>query len=195
MLVGRSNNVGSRRSGSGSPATRPSRRATSSRSDAGRLLEHTRRADILVVAAGIPKLVTGEMVKDGVIVVDVGINPDARPGDRQDAARRRRRLRQRRRAAPRRSRPCPAASDRSPTSGCCATRSGQRGSSATAELRVVPGRSRPSRTLAATHHDPWTASGEPSEDGSPDLANGRSGCHTWRVAPLRRSRSGRTCAR
>jgi methylenetetrahydrofolate dehydrogenase (NADP+) / methenyltetrahydrofolate cyclohydrolase len=42
---------------------------------AGRLKEHTSRADILVVAAGVPKLVTGAMVKEGVIAVDVGINP------------------------------------------------------------------------------------------------------------------------
>jgi methylenetetrahydrofolate dehydrogenase (NADP+)/methenyltetrahydrofolate cyclohydrolase len=42
---------------------------------AGRLEEHTSTADILVVAAGVPKLVTGAMVKEGVIAVDVGINP------------------------------------------------------------------------------------------------------------------------
>ena len=35
---------------------------------------HTRQADILVVAAGKPGLVTGDMVKDGAVVVDVGIN-------------------------------------------------------------------------------------------------------------------------
>jgi methylenetetrahydrofolate dehydrogenase (NADP+)/methenyltetrahydrofolate cyclohydrolase len=35
---------------------------------------HTRRADILVVAAGKPKAVTGDMVKEGVVVVDVGVN-------------------------------------------------------------------------------------------------------------------------
>jgi methylenetetrahydrofolate dehydrogenase (NADP+)/methenyltetrahydrofolate cyclohydrolase len=41
---------------------------------------HTRRADILIVAAGRPKFVTGDMVKPGAVVVDVGINrvPDAR---------------------------------------------------------------------------------------------------------------------
>ncbi len=31
-------------------------------------------ADILVAAVGIPKFITGDMVKDGVIVIDVGIN-------------------------------------------------------------------------------------------------------------------------
>lgn len=35
---------------------------------------HTRRADILIVAAGRPKTVTGDMVKEGVVVIDVGVN-------------------------------------------------------------------------------------------------------------------------
>jgi methylenetetrahydrofolate dehydrogenase (NADP+)/methenyltetrahydrofolate cyclohydrolase len=35
---------------------------------------HTKRADILIVAAGKPKAVTGDMVKDGVVVIDVGVN-------------------------------------------------------------------------------------------------------------------------
>ena len=35
---------------------------------------HTRRADILIVAAGRPKAVTGDMVKEGVVVIDVGVN-------------------------------------------------------------------------------------------------------------------------
>ncbi|MFC1900180.1 bifunctional methylenetetrahydrofolate dehydrogenase/methenyltetrahydrofolate cyclohydrolase FolD [Chloroflexota bacterium] len=35
---------------------------------------HTKRADILVVAAGKPKAVTGDMVKEGVVVIDVGVN-------------------------------------------------------------------------------------------------------------------------
>lgn len=38
------------------------------------LARHTRRADVLVVAAGRPGLVTREMVKPGAAVVDVGIN-------------------------------------------------------------------------------------------------------------------------
>jgi methylenetetrahydrofolate dehydrogenase (NADP+) / methenyltetrahydrofolate cyclohydrolase len=42
---------------------------------AGRLEEHTLRADILVVAAGVPGVVDGSMVSEGVIAVDVGINP------------------------------------------------------------------------------------------------------------------------
>lgn len=38
------------------------------------LATHTRRADILIVAAGRPKFVTGPMIKPGAVVVDVGIN-------------------------------------------------------------------------------------------------------------------------
>jgi len=38
------------------------------------LKEHTLKADILVVAVGKEKLITADMVKDGVIVLDVGIN-------------------------------------------------------------------------------------------------------------------------
>ncbi len=38
---------------------------------------HTRRADILVVAVGKEKLITADMVKEGVIVVDVGMNRNA----------------------------------------------------------------------------------------------------------------------
>jgi methylenetetrahydrofolate dehydrogenase (NADP+) / methenyltetrahydrofolate cyclohydrolase len=35
----------------------------------------TRQADILIVAAGVAGLVTGDMVKEGVIAIDVGIDP------------------------------------------------------------------------------------------------------------------------
>lgn len=38
------------------------------------LASHTRRADLLIVAVGKEKLITKDMVKEGVIVVDVGIN-------------------------------------------------------------------------------------------------------------------------
>jgi methylenetetrahydrofolate dehydrogenase (NADP+)/methenyltetrahydrofolate cyclohydrolase len=38
------------------------------------LAHHTRDAEILIVAAGRPGLVTGEMLSPGVVVVDVGIN-------------------------------------------------------------------------------------------------------------------------
>lgn len=36
--------------------------------------EHVRRAEILVVAVGVPHLVKGDWVKEGAIVVDIGIN-------------------------------------------------------------------------------------------------------------------------
>ena len=41
---------------------------------------HTKEADILVVATGRPKMITGNMVKPGAIVIDVGINrlPDGK---------------------------------------------------------------------------------------------------------------------
>ena len=35
---------------------------------------HTKRADILIVAVGKEKLITSDMVKEGVVVIDVGIN-------------------------------------------------------------------------------------------------------------------------
>jgi len=38
------------------------------------LAAHTRRADVLCVAAGRPRTVAGDMVKDGAWVIDVGIN-------------------------------------------------------------------------------------------------------------------------
>ena len=38
------------------------------------LAEHTRRADVLCVAAGRPRMITGDMVKDGAWVIDVGVN-------------------------------------------------------------------------------------------------------------------------
>lgn len=38
------------------------------------LKSHTKKADILVVAVGKPNLITADMVKEGVVVIDVGIN-------------------------------------------------------------------------------------------------------------------------
>ena len=38
------------------------------------LAEMTKLADVLVVACGVPKLITADMVKDGVVVIDAGIN-------------------------------------------------------------------------------------------------------------------------
>jgi len=38
------------------------------------LAGHCRRADILCVAAGKPRFITGDMVKEGAVVIDVGVN-------------------------------------------------------------------------------------------------------------------------
>ncbi|MGH3035076.1 MAG: bifunctional 5,10-methylenetetrahydrofolate dehydrogenase/5,10-methenyltetrahydrofolate cyclohydrolase [Gaiellaceae bacterium] len=75
VLVGRSNNVGKPALWLGLARGATVVSAHHFTSQAGRLPEHTLRADILVVAVGIPHLVTGDMVKEGVIAVDVGINP------------------------------------------------------------------------------------------------------------------------
>ncbi|MFL5584230.1 MAG: bifunctional 5,10-methylenetetrahydrofolate dehydrogenase/5,10-methenyltetrahydrofolate cyclohydrolase, partial [Gemmatimonadaceae bacterium] len=50
------------------------------------LADHTRRADILIVAAGRARVVTAEMVKPGAVVIDVGTNrvsdPTSKTGTR-----------------------------------------------------------------------------------------------------------------
>ena len=43
------------------------------------LQDHTRRADLLIAAIGKPHFVTADMVKPGVVVIDVGINRIADP--------------------------------------------------------------------------------------------------------------------
>jgi methylenetetrahydrofolate dehydrogenase (NADP+)/methenyltetrahydrofolate cyclohydrolase len=42
--------------------------------DKGDLISHAKRADVLVVAVGKPEMVKGDWIKDGAIVIDVGIN-------------------------------------------------------------------------------------------------------------------------
>lgn len=39
-----------------------------------KLAEKTKKADILVAAVGIPNFITGDMIKEGAVVIDVGIN-------------------------------------------------------------------------------------------------------------------------
>ena len=41
------------------------------------LKAHTLKADILVAAAGVPQLITGDMVKPGATVIDVGVHRTA----------------------------------------------------------------------------------------------------------------------
>ena len=38
------------------------------------MAEHVRRADIIIAAAGWPNTITADMVKDGAVVIDVGVN-------------------------------------------------------------------------------------------------------------------------
>ena len=42
---------------------------------------HTKRADILIVAAGVAKAVTADMVKPGAVVIDVGVNEVGRTAE------------------------------------------------------------------------------------------------------------------
>ncbi len=76
VLVGRSNNVGKPALWLGLARNATVVSAHHHTAEAGRLEQHTREADILVVAVGVPRLVTGAMVKPGAIVIDVGINPE-----------------------------------------------------------------------------------------------------------------------
>jgi methylenetetrahydrofolate dehydrogenase (NADP+)/methenyltetrahydrofolate cyclohydrolase len=43
-------------------------------SNRGNLAKHTQVADILVVAAGVPQLIGADLVKEGAVILDVGIN-------------------------------------------------------------------------------------------------------------------------
>ena len=74
VVVGRSNNVGK-------PAVSLAyaRQASVESIDGwasrtGQLGRHTRRADVLIVAAGVPGLIRSEHIRDGAIVLDIGIN-------------------------------------------------------------------------------------------------------------------------
>jgi methylenetetrahydrofolate dehydrogenase (NADP+)/methenyltetrahydrofolate cyclohydrolase len=42
---------------------------------------HCRRADILIVAAGVPEYVRGDMIKPGAVVIDVGVNEVGRTAE------------------------------------------------------------------------------------------------------------------
>ncbi len=75
VVVGASNIVGSpmavmlsRENSSGKATTTICHKYTKD------LTQHTINADILIVAAGQPSLIKAEMVKEGVVVIDVGIN-------------------------------------------------------------------------------------------------------------------------
>jgi methylenetetrahydrofolate dehydrogenase (NADP+)/methenyltetrahydrofolate cyclohydrolase len=74
VLVGRSNNVGKPAAILGLQRNATVISAHRYTSDAGRLAEHTLSADILIVAVGVPKLIGAELVAQGAIVIDIGIN-------------------------------------------------------------------------------------------------------------------------
>jgi methylenetetrahydrofolate dehydrogenase (NADP+)/methenyltetrahydrofolate cyclohydrolase len=74
VLVGRSNNVGKPAAILGLQRNATVISCHRHTSDAGRLREHTVAADILIVAVGVPGLIGGEMIREGAIVIDIGIN-------------------------------------------------------------------------------------------------------------------------
>ncbi len=75
VVVGRSNIVGKpvaallmQKSKNGNATV------TVAHSRTGNLAEVTRRADIVIAAIGRPNTITGDMVKEGVVIIDVGVN-------------------------------------------------------------------------------------------------------------------------
>jgi methylenetetrahydrofolate dehydrogenase (NADP+)/methenyltetrahydrofolate cyclohydrolase len=79
VVVGRSTNVGKPAAILGLARNATVISAHKHTADAGRLAEHTRMADLLIVAAGVPGLITGGFVREGAIVVDIGINAVKQP--------------------------------------------------------------------------------------------------------------------
>jgi methylenetetrahydrofolate dehydrogenase (NADP+)/methenyltetrahydrofolate cyclohydrolase len=75
VIVGRSNNVGKPAAILGLQRNATVISAHKHTFDAGRLAEHTRQADLLIVAVGVPAMITADHVRPGAIVVDIGINP------------------------------------------------------------------------------------------------------------------------
>jgi len=74
VVVGRSNNVGKPMA---LMLLRENGTVTVAHSQTKNLKEVTKRADILIVAMGQPKFITSEYVKEGAVVIDVGIHRDA----------------------------------------------------------------------------------------------------------------------
>jgi methylenetetrahydrofolate dehydrogenase (NADP+)/methenyltetrahydrofolate cyclohydrolase len=79
VLVGRSQNVGKPALLLGLQRNATVVSCHRMTSETGTLVDFTSEADILIVAAGVPDLITGDMVKPGAIVIDVGINPVTGP--------------------------------------------------------------------------------------------------------------------
>jgi methylenetetrahydrofolate dehydrogenase (NADP+)/methenyltetrahydrofolate cyclohydrolase len=74
VIVGRSNNVGKPAAILGLARNATVVSCHKHTTDAGRLREHTSLADVLIVAVGVPALITGDLLRPGAIVIDVGIN-------------------------------------------------------------------------------------------------------------------------
>jgi methylenetetrahydrofolate dehydrogenase (NADP+)/methenyltetrahydrofolate cyclohydrolase len=75
VVLGRSNIVGTPISILLSRKARPGNATVSlCHSRTKDLKSHTLRADIIIAAIGIPEFLTADMVKDGVVIIDVGIN-------------------------------------------------------------------------------------------------------------------------
>jgi methylenetetrahydrofolate dehydrogenase (NADP+)/methenyltetrahydrofolate cyclohydrolase len=81
VIIGRSNIVGKpmaallMQSGQGADCT-----VTVCHSRTRDLTFHTRRADIVIAAIGRPEMLTGDMIRPGAVVIDVGINRVDDPG-------------------------------------------------------------------------------------------------------------------
>jgi methylenetetrahydrofolate dehydrogenase (NADP+) / methenyltetrahydrofolate cyclohydrolase len=82
VFVGRSNNVGKPAASLAFARNTTVVSCDEHAYNAGRLAEFTSRADILIVAAGVPELIEKEHVREGVVAIDIGINPvrDPRTG-------------------------------------------------------------------------------------------------------------------
>jgi methylenetetrahydrofolate dehydrogenase (NADP+)/methenyltetrahydrofolate cyclohydrolase len=74
VVVGRSNNVGKPAVSLAYERQAAVESVDEWASRAQRLGWHTRRADVLIVAAGVPGLIRAEHIREGAIVLDVGIN-------------------------------------------------------------------------------------------------------------------------
>jgi methylenetetrahydrofolate dehydrogenase (NADP+) / methenyltetrahydrofolate cyclohydrolase len=79
VVVGRSSNVGKPAAILGLARNATVISCHKHTDDAGRLAEHTLLGDILIIAVGSPGVLTGEMVRPGAIVIDIGINPVTGP--------------------------------------------------------------------------------------------------------------------
>jgi methylenetetrahydrofolate dehydrogenase (NADP+)/methenyltetrahydrofolate cyclohydrolase len=79
VLVGRSNNVGKPAAILGLQRHATVVSCHRHTFEAGRLREHTLAADILIVAVGVPRLIGADLVREGAIVIDIGINAVENP--------------------------------------------------------------------------------------------------------------------